>query len=567
MSDGSAAMGECKTKQLKNPVNRSGVRCASLFVCLFACVCSVLAAAGCSDASSGDGFSGEWEPYYDTGGTSGASGDTGGGSSQDTSLPPEEELALQTPEAARDFVFVASGTLDMVARIEARSLEIENVPVGDDPIEVRTRPTINTAVVLNRGSADVSVLHAVVDGPTTEARLGVEPGLNRLEISPAGDFAVAYFDASRAKPTDPLGSLQAVSLIRTGTDQEIAVNLAVSFNVRSVQFDAASTRAFMITDDFLHIVDMNAVIEDPTTHDPGQRIALSEDPTQTAEDREVHVTEDGNFAMVRSLSAAQIDIIELATGNRRVVTLSGPASDLDLLPEGRGAVAVVRDQAELVLLSLPLAFTSENAGVQTISAAQNDLTVGQALLSDDGTRAVVFSTADESARIGLLTIETATLDVWRLGSGKSVRGAVLSPDGGWVMVKHRPQTGADPVLASEGFSIIKLPDPNDDASGFYDKLFQTDAEIGPGLFTQNVDDTGHLLVLITDAAQMLDVQLSTMHDRQELLGSPPMVLGSMPLAERVYISQRHDLGRISFFDLPTGQLQTVTGFELNSRIR
>jgi hypothetical protein len=529
-----------------------------LWRCALSVAALALLASGCSagfDESSGLY---EPEPYEDFGGGSGQGEDA----ASPDATPPEEELSLQTPQAARDFVFVASGTLDMVARIDARSLMIDNIPVGADPTQVLTRPTINTAVVLNKGSDDVSILHASVGGGTAEVRLPIEPGMNSMAMSPAGDFTVAFFDARLVLPQDRIGSLQAVSLIKALTDEEVATSLAVSFGVREVLFDASSAHAFVVTDDFLHVIDLNAVSADPTSYDPGQRIALAADPNQRASDREVTITPNGDFAIVRSLNAAQLDVIDIATGTRRVIPLEAPASDLDLLPNGGGALAVVRETSQLVIVTLPLALSSD-AGVRVIEAP-GELTVGQALLSADGQRAVVFSTSSASPRVGLLSLDgTDTLRVWRLGSGKAVMGAVLSPDGDWMFVKHRPEESTDPVLTAEGFSVVRLPSGEGDNT-FYDKLFQTNAEVGAALFAEDAD---HMLALIPDSTQALVVRLSTMYADEIALGSPPLVLGSMPLAERVYISQRHDLGRISFFDLLSGQLQTVTGFELNSRIR
>ena len=35
---------------------------------------------------------------------------------------------------------------------------------------------------------------------------------------------------------------------------------------------------------------------------------------------------------------------------------------------------------------------------------------------------------------------------------------------------------------------------------------------------------------------------------------------------KVYVSQRHPLGRVTFIDLADGKTQTITGFELNSSV-
>jgi hypothetical protein len=50
------------------------------------------------------------------------------------------------------------------------------------------------------------------------------------------------------------------------------------------------------------------------------------------------------------------------------------------------------------------------------------------------------------------------------------------------------------------------------------------------------------------------------------LGSPPAAIGLLPDSNKIFVSQRHPLGRVSFIDVPTGQVRTVTGFDLNSQI-
>ena len=50
-----------------------------------------------------------------------------------------------------------------------------------------------------------------------------------------------------------------------------------------------------------------------------------------------------------------------------------------------------------------------------------------------------------------------------------------------------------------------------------------------------------------------------------LLDSPPVIGAEVPGQTRVFVSQDHPDGRLTFVDWLTGEVQTVTGFELNSR--
>jgi hypothetical protein len=51
------------------------------------------------------------------------------------------------------------------------------------------------------------------------------------------------------------------------------------------------------------------------------------------------------------------------------------------------------------------------------------------------------------------------------------------------------------------------------------------------------------------------------------LGSPPVSVGSVAASQKVFVGQEHQDGRITFIDWKTSQVASVTGFELNSRIR
>ena len=54
------------------------------------------------------------------------------------------------------------------------------------------------------------------------------------------------------------------------------------------------------------------------------------------------------------------------------------------------------------------------------------------------------------------------------------------------------------------------------------------------------------------------------------LGSPPVSIGAVPLTKHVFVSQEHPDGRMTFIPWESSDpnaVDTVTGFELNSRIR
>src|SRR5262249_24577367 len=58
--------------------------------------------------------------------------------------------------------------------------------------------------------------------------------------------------------------------------------------------------------------------------------------------RDVSITQDGAYAVVRRDESPDVGVVSLLDGSRVVVTLSGPVTDLDLSDDGTRAIAVVR---------------------------------------------------------------------------------------------------------------------------------------------------------------------------------------------------------------------------------
>ena len=66
------------------------------------------------------------------------------------------------------------------------------------------------------------------------------------------------------------------------------------------------------------------------------------------------------------------------------------------------------------------------------------------------------------------------------------------------------------------------------------------------------------------AFQEIELDTGVVHTTE--LGSPPDAIGLLPDTSTIYVSQRHPLGRVTFVDVPTGGVRTLTGFDLNSQV-
>ncbi|MDX9720381.1 MAG: hypothetical protein RBU37_06525 [Myxococcota bacterium] len=525
----------------------------------------LLTLAGLALLGCGDGEWGEPEPAPD------GWQDWGADSTQDQGeLPePEKELRIQPPEAAKDFVFVASTELDSVARIDARSMEIRSIAVGDRPTVVRCRKSTNTAVVLNLGSSDLSIIHSTPGGGDVLARLPVASGLNQVRLSPDGRYALVYFDPEAEGAdfsTSPLIELQLVQLARVEQGSETIVDLVISYLPEEILFEAEGDDVFVLTQDFLHRFSPDTVIDAPSSYDPRARIKLIEDPLSIGKQLEVVISSGGHFALVREPDQARLGIVDLLTQEHRILELDGIPTELDLLPDGLGALLVIPSTQQLVLLSLPEAF-DEPESVRVIQAPES-IPVAQALVSPSGDKAVLFSTAASSSTIGELDLSSAELTAYRLGSGKVISGGVRGPQGKWIYIAHDGEpSNPDPVRQSPGFSLLSF-DSAENGGRPFDKLFLSPIAPSPVMFTE---DEQHFFALInqptSERFEVIGIELPSLRATTFRVGSPPVQVGGLPDARRVYVAQEHPVGRLAFIEVDDLSIQTVTGFELNSKIR
>src|SRR5690606_19931040 len=105
-----------------------------------------------------------------------------------------------------------------------------------------------------------------------------------------------------------------------------------------------------------------------------------------------------------------------------------------------------------------------------------------------------------------------------------------------------------------GFSLVDL-------SSLFAKLQLTEARPGAVSFQ---DDGSALHLIVADPGQglrdVVAVDLASLVAESLPMSSHPTDIGSMPLTGRVFVAQRHDLGRMSFLDVGSDEVRTVTGF-------
>ncbi len=495
------------------------------------------------------------------------------GSGQDAGVPPEVEIEFSEPTHSDRYVYVAMSELDALARIDGATLEVSSIGVGDQPEIVATIPLSDGAIVLDQNNGTATIVRPAADGSNDVRIVPTLSNMNRLSVSPSGGFALVWFDLNQAAQdggglggVGEIGSFQDVTVIRLEEGNEHAVDLTVGFRPRAIEFSADGSRAFVITEDGISVIELAEVVEQgPHIVAP---IALGGDGSVAATDQEVHIVSSGKFAMVRELGKNELRVVQLlGVGIGGVSSIALPASptDLDLSNDGLTAYAVLRDTAQLAVLPLSSELpTSEDVQLVSFAGAE----IGSMVIAPDDTQAILFTNASSVEAFTLVQLGDPLFASRSQRLQKSVRALGFDPTGTSVLVTHAKAAGnplEDGISFEEfidrsfGYSIVDLQ------TGFA-KLQVT--SVDPGAFVFSTESPRAYVLLNAGVDQSIThvLNLETGIVKEQIMSSPPQSLGVLPQAESVFINQEHPLGRVSFIHLQTDAMRTLTGFDLNSRV-
>ena len=196
---------------------------------------------------------------------------------------------------------------------------------------------------------------------------------------------------------------------------------------------------------------------------------------------------------------------------------------------------------------------------QTVLPLPDDSVFGSVLLIPDNNRGLLYSTASGESVFASWDRETDEVILRDLV--KPVRSVGISPTGGTAVIAHGWENGVDvdaesPYYGRPALSLVNL-------ESFFSTALALPAE--PKEFAHTPDGrTGFFVMEDQPFLEVLDFE--TLIHEEVSLKSNPVHLGTLLDTETAYISQEHHLGRISFFHPTEGDLQTITGFELNANI-
>ena len=480
----------------------------------------------------------------------------------------EGDFLSLRPATTNTYVFVANPDRNTVTRISVPSLEVMTVEVGVEPSLVETSSDYTRAVTFNKGSNDISIIDAQTLDVT---EVTIRDNLNQMRMSPDGNWVICYHDVG----ADGGGSINggavtfnAISIINLQTQEHFEA--IVGSYPHDVQFTEDSSLAVVISDDYMASIDLTTESISP------KRIAIADDLINPPRAEEVLLDPNGKYALVRQYAVSDLVLVDLEATEDQVssVPCGDNPTDMDVSEDGGQVYVVARgaspatDCGEL-LEEDPTACDQqgelwtydvsdiEDIVTESISFPTGEI-FGQLQLSPDDESGLFYSTQSGQSRMGVWDRNSDEIVV--KGLVKPVSKVGLSPTGETTVVFHSKSNGDTPSTSQfYGSHALSLIDMND----LFSTAYKLVAE--PTSFTSTPDgDIGFFIMEGQPYLEMLNYR--TLVPSEVRLPSVPVHLGSLPDTNIAFVSQEHNLGRISFFDTDEGDLQTITGFELNSAI-
>jgi hypothetical protein len=515
------------------------------------------------DACGGAGNSGD---FSGTGGSGVGGGSAVGGFGGSNAGPsgsggaggtPQEKNVASTytaPVATGNYVWIANPTSGRVAYIDASTLQIKLVDAGDAPTYLAAvpDPKDDVAIVLNVLSLDATVLRASKSGITATS-LPVPSSGNTWAVSADGHWAIAWTDARQVKDPDPVDGYQDVTVLDLAQGEQGSSDLTVGYRPVAVAFDAAGAHAYAVSQDGVTILSLV-----PGAPEVVKNVGVGDTPTMPSTTRDVAITPDGSYALVRRDGVSAISVFSLSDGTRTDVPLPGIPTGLALSADGATAVAVVRDTSPSQIAVMPM--PAVVADPTKVSLLPTDTTVGSAVLAPASPVGFFFTNATPSDV--LVTMDTSVAMPSPIDTllRAPILGVFPTPDAASAVILHDALDMGGSHYPS-AFSLVPV------ALGLPPKIVGLDA----APVSIAVDPAGaHALVAAgetdTGVYEAFLASMPSLAVQKYPLASLPIAAGIVAGAGRGYVAQSDPDGRITFVKLATGEAQTITGFELAAQV-
>jgi hypothetical protein len=442
-------------------------------------------------------------------GTAGSTGSTDAGPPP---LPPEMEVesSYEVPVATGSYIWVANPDSGRVAYVAGATLQVHTVEAGNAPTYISAIPstTDDAVVVLNVLSDDATILRVAAGGQLTKNTVsGIAAGANAMTVSPSGRWVTAWTDARNIGSPNPLQGYQAITLIDLLVSPPAKTILSVGFRPVDVAYAADDSAAFAVTEDGVSVINLAQAGGPRVT----RNVPLTDDPSDDADTRDVSITPNGRLAVVRREGSASLGIVDLPTGTRGSMVLSGAITDVDVTADGKSAVAIVRDTAEVAVIPLSGGIP-DPATIQHLTIAGE--TIGSASIAADGKTVLLYTNAVAAERLTVLTLGTTpTYRVVKLHA--PVLAVFATTDASNAIVFHSQSTLATSTSTSTAIDGGRTPTPD------------------AGLPSQTASNAFSLVPLAVDLPAVI-----------EETEVPPQAVAITPAGDRVLITERDDAKKI-----------------------
>lgn len=493
------------------------------------------------------------------GGQLGGSSNSGDGSGAPVAgmppvvVPPEVELeaSFLAPVVTGKYVFSANPRSGRVAVIDADTFAVRLFNAGFGPKYLTAIPGERGAIVINELSHDATLFrHAGDEVSVAEEALPVHAGANAWAVTPDGRFAIAWTRAEAQDELDPTGGSQDITVL--DLERMRSKRLSVGFHPTQVAVDDAGARAYVVTDDGISVVTLG---DEPLV---SLLARVSLDPLEEPAARDVSILPDGSFAIVRVEGSSQLRLVNLAREDEPALyDLGAPIADVDLSSDGSLALAALPGYAQIALVPVPPTGPAESFERVTIPGE----IASSVTLSDAAELALLYQNGADNSHLTILDL--------REGMGRALRtvdlkgpvsAAFVAPGADSAIALQKPMAGSSKAGLFSGVPTLQKRSA---------KIVGTDA--APSALAFDRDGRFALVTVGGEESRAHGVYLVRLDTLQEdflQLASPPAA-GATGIVEQVgrgFVAQTHPEGRITFIDLETARVRTITGFELAARI-
>ena len=498
-------------------------------------VAMALAACGWNHLPEGNGYSYTDAPLWDA----------------DGAVATSAGLYVRLPYAGRLVVIRPNGTVEPVDLGSVRVSRIAAAPDGDTLVAFVDAYTCapddrqearDLDRILDCDNEDLKIDSSIrlVRGTDASTATQVAGTYNAVEFSTDGRFGVAHiadFDEVRLGGVVNLNGIAVLDLTDDRADL-VSVGFAPDQVLFNYDASGAATSVIVLARNVVAKVDLS---EPPysTTLFP-----LTLDPDIIREPTGVDLTPDGRYALISTRGSPDLYVIDLVDESINIIDLDSAPSTLRVDDSADRTVIVYGNQPVVELMEHAF-FTVDRIALDE-AMDHVDTLEGTALLWGSGEQHDLYRVDLETQRLVEYTLQNPALSLH------------TAPTGEFAVALTRPESGQ----GGDGVDALYDANPGLEIIDLYDDESVPFLLEGQGLGVEFVPSPTSLIALILqqDVDYLLSYDLYSGRSEEIDLAAPPRAIGTVPGAERFWITHDSALGFVSFYDPQSGKLIEVNGF-------